>query len=89
MALGADRRQVISLVLRGALGLVLMGLLVGLPLTLAAGRVLGDQLYGMSPYNPVVTLVSVVSLGLAALVAALIPAFRASRISPLDALRAE
>ncbi|MGA7413641.1 MAG: ABC transporter permease [Bryobacteraceae bacterium] len=89
MALGADRRQVIALVLRGAIGLIIVGLLVGLPLTFAAGRFLGNQLYGMNPFNLVVTLVAVVSLGLSALVACLIPAWRASLISPLEALRQE
>ncbi len=89
MALGASRGHVVALVLRGAFGLILFGLLVGLPLTLAAGRLLGHQLYGMDPYNPVVTFIAVVTLGLFALVAALIPAFRASLISPLEALHAE
>jgi ABC-type antimicrobial peptide transport system permease subunit len=63
--------------------------LIGLPLTFAAGRVLGNQLYGMNPYNPMVTTVAVVTLGFSALVASLIPALRASSISPLEALRAE
>jgi ABC-type antimicrobial peptide transport system permease subunit len=89
MALGATSGDVLGLILRGALGLVLVGLLVGLPLTLAAGRVLGTQLYGTNPFNAGVTLVAVVTLGISALAAALIPAFRASLISPLDALREE
>ena len=89
MALGADRGHVVALVLRGAFGLILFGLILGLPLTFAAGRFLGHQLYGMNPYNPVVTLVAIVTLGLSALVASLIPAFRASLISPLEALRDE
>ncbi|HEY1213066.1 MAG TPA: ABC transporter permease, partial [Bryobacteraceae bacterium] len=89
MALGAQRGHVVALVLRGAFGLIIVGLLLGLPLTFAAGRFLGAQLYGMNPYNPVVTLVAVVTLGLSALAASLIPAFRASRVSPMDALRAE
>lgn len=89
MALGADRGQVVALVLRGAFALIVFGLLVGLPLTLAAGRFLGSQLYGMSPYDPVVTLAAVVALGLSGLVASFIPALRASSISPLEALRAE
>jgi predicted permease len=89
IALGANRGHVVALVLRGAFGLILFGLLVGLPLTFGAGRFLGNQLYGMNPYNPVVTLVAVVTLGLSALVASLIPAFRASLISPLEALRVE
>ncbi len=89
MALGATRSHVVALVLRGAFGLILFGLLIGLPLTFAAGRFLGNQLYGMNPYNPVVTSVAVLTLGLSALAASLIPAFRASLISPLQALRAE
>jgi predicted permease len=89
MALGANRGDVVALVLRGAFGLILFGLLIGLPLTFAAGRFLGNQLYGMSPYNLVVTVTAVVTLGLSALVASLIPALRASLISPLEALRVE
>jgi predicted permease len=89
MALGADRGDIIALVLRGAFMLIVLGLIIGFPLTFASGKFLGSQLYGMNPYNPVVTLVAVLTLGLSAIVAALIPAFRASLISPLDALRAE
>jgi len=89
MALGANRAHVLALVLRGAFGLVLVGLLMGLPLTFAAGRFLGDQLYGANPYNPVVTLAAALALGLSSLVASFVPAFRASRISPLAALRSE
>lgn len=89
MALGADRGQIVALMLRGAFGLILVGLVVGLPLTLAAGRFLGSQLYGTTPFNPVVTLVAVVTLALCALAASLIPALRASSILPQDALRAE
>ena len=89
MALGANRSQVVALVLRGAFALILLGLLIGLPLTFAAGRFLGNQLYGMNPYNPAVTLGAVVTLGLSALTASLIPALRASLISPQEALRGE
>lgn len=89
MALGANRGHVIGLVLRGAFALIVIGLLLGVPLSLAAGRFLGHQLYGMSPYDPVVTFAAVLSLGLSALIASLIPALRASLISPLEALRAE
>jgi predicted permease len=89
MALGANRSHVVALVLRGAFGLVVFGLLVGLPLTWAAGRFLGSQLYGMNPYNPVVTSMAIAALAFAALIAAFIPAFRASLISPMQALAAE
>ncbi len=89
VALGAHHAQVIALILRGAIGLVAVGLVVGLPVALAAGRFLGSQLYGMNPYDPWVILLAVVTLGFSAFVASLIPAVRASFISPLDALRAE
>ena len=89
MALGSSRGDVVRLVLRGALALTLMGLGLGLPLTLVAGRLLGSQLYGTSPYNFGVTAVSVVVLGLGALVASVVPALRASGISPAQVLRAE
>ena len=89
MALGADRGRILRLVLRGAFGLILFGLFIGLPLTFAAGRFLVNQLYGVSPYDPIVILAAVVMLGLSALAASVIPALRASSISPLEALRAE
>ena len=89
MALGASRGHVVQHVLRGAFGLILVGLLIGLPLTFAMGRFLGSQLYGTSPYNPAVTLMAVAVLACAALIASIIPALRASTISPLNALRSE
>ena len=89
MALGADRRHVVALVLRGALALITLGLLVGVPLALAAGRFLGSQLYGLDPYDPMIVASAILALASSALVAALIPAFRASSISPLQALRTD
>jgi len=89
MALGATRAQVAALVLRGAFMLVAGGLLVGIPLALAAGRFLGSQLYGLNPYNPAVIAAAVLTLGFSALVASLIPAIRAGLVSPSEALRAE
>ncbi len=89
MALGANRIDSVAIILRGAFALILFGLLIGLPLTFAAGRFLGNQLYGVNPYDPVVMLAAIVTLGLSALVASVIPAFRASLISPLEALRVD
>jgi predicted permease len=89
MALGASRGHVVRLVLRGAGVLIVLGLAIGLPLTFAVGRFLGSQLYGMSPYDPMVTLGAIAALGVSALVASFVPALRASRASPLDALRSE
>jgi predicted permease len=87
IALGATRGDVVRLILKGAFGLILAGLSIGLPLSFAAGRLLGNQLYGMNPYNPAITITAVVTLGLSALLASVVPAIRASLISPLDALR--
>jgi predicted permease len=89
VALGAQRPQVVALILRGAFLLILLGLIIGIPLAFASGRFLGNQLYGLSPYSPAVTLSAAAILGLSAFIASLIPAFRASLLSPLDALRTE
>jgi len=89
MALGASRLQAGALIVRGAFALVVIGLAVGFPLALLAGRFLGSQLYGLSPYNPAVILAAVLTLGMSALIASLIPALRASSISPSEALRTE
>jgi predicted permease len=89
MALGADRADIVRLVLKGSFALIFWGLLIGIPLTLAASRYLSSQLYGASPYDPVVFLSAIGALVLSVLVASVIPAFRASLITPLAALRAE
>ena len=89
MALGADRNNVIALVLRGAFVLIAFGLSVGAPLALAMGRLLGHQLYGLNQYDPAILSAAVTALAFSACVAALIPAFRASSISPIQALRME
>jgi predicted permease len=89
MALGASRGHVVRLILRDAFGLIVIGLLISLPVTFAAGRFLGNQLYGINPYNPTVTLAAVLALGLSTLIASFVPAFRASLTSPLEAMRAE
>jgi ABC-type antimicrobial peptide transport system permease subunit len=77
------------LIVRAALALISLGLLLGIPLALAAGRFLGSQLYGINQYDPVIIVSAILVLGFSALTAALIPAFRASSISPLEALRAD
>ena len=89
IALGATRENVVRLVLKGAIELIVVGLSIGLPVTIAAGRLLRSQLYGLNPYNPAVTITAVTALGVSALLASVIPAIRASLISPLDVLRAE
>lgn len=89
MALGADQRKVIRLVMSGAFRRVVAGLALGLPLAVAAGRLISSQLYGVSYWDPTALLVAALSLGVCAFVAALIPATRAAFISPMRALRTE
>jgi predicted permease len=89
MALGASRRSVTALVLGGAFTLVGWGFVVGVPIAFGAARVLRGQLYGLNPYSPLVTAEAGAVLAASAFVAALLPAVRASWISPSEALRAE
>jgi predicted permease len=89
MALGADRHHVLALVLRSAFVSIAAGLLLGVPLALAAGRFLGSQLFGVSQSDPLTISIAVTTLGACAFIAAIIPAFRASSSSPLRALRLE
>jgi predicted permease len=89
MALGADRGRVVGLVLRGALRRVAVGLALGLPLAVGAGRLLSAQLYGVQFWDPLALGAAATSLAGCAFLAAIIPAARAAAISPMKALRAE
>jgi len=89
MALGADRANVVRLVLRGAFKRVVIGLMLGLPLSIGAGRLISAQLYGVSSWDPFALTVAASALAICAFFAAIIPASRAASISPVDALRAE
>jgi putative ABC transport system permease protein len=89
MALGAGRRDVLRLVLRMGVRLVVLGIVIGIATSLGLARVISSQLWGVSPHDPV-TLVSVASvLLLTGIVAAWVPARRATRVDPLVALRYE
>ena len=89
MALGADRAKVVQLVLSGAFKRVVIGLILGLPLAVGAGRLISAQLYGVSTWDPFALTVAASALAICAFFAAIIPATRAARISPMNALRAE
>ncbi len=89
MALGADRPKVIRLVLGGAFKRVLVGLLLGLPLAVGAGRLISAQLYGVSSWDPLALTVAAGALAICSFLAAIIPANRAASISPMNALRIE
>jgi ABC-type antimicrobial peptide transport system permease subunit len=89
MALGADRTRVFDLVLRGAFTRVAIGLALGLPLAIGAGRLISAQLYGVSFWDPLALTIATSALAVSAFVAAMIPAGRAAAISPMNALRSE
>lgn len=89
VALGAGRGQVRWLVLRDTLRLLVIGLALGIPAALAAGRLLASQLYAVAPGDPVTVALSVMTLAGAALLAGYLPARRAARVDPMVALRQE
>jgi len=89
MALGADRSNVVRLVLRGAFVQVGLGLALGIPIALAGGRYMADQLFGVRSYDPLSIAMAAVILSAAAALAGFIPARRAASIEPMQALRTE
>jgi predicted permease len=86
MALGADRRTVLWMVLREALGLVLAGAAIGLPLAWAAGQSMTALLYNVGAADPFSFTLGAFTLIAVATLAAYLPAYRASRIEPMVAL---
>jgi putative ABC transport system permease protein len=89
MALGAQTMDVLRLVVSQGMKPVLVGLIVGLAAALAVGRLLTSQLYQVSANNPLLLGGTMSILALAALLACLLPARRASLVNPVEALRAE
>jgi predicted permease len=89
MAVGATRRDIVRLVIRDGLTLVGFGLAAGLLITLASSRVLESFLFGISSHDPLVLVSVPPILGGVALIACVIPAWRAARIDPTIALRSE
>ena len=89
MALGASRRNVLGLMLSMGGRLVLVGLVVGVPVSLAATRLLRSQLFGVQPADPASYVIVSVVLCLFALIACYIPSRRAAAVDPMSALRLE
>jgi predicted permease len=89
MALGADRTNVVGLVLTHAFRRVIAGLVLGLPLAVGAGYLLSAQLYGVNFWDPLALGVGTIALAVCAFFAAIIPARRAASIAPIRALRTE
>jgi len=89
MALGAQRGDVVHLVLREAMLLVGIGLTIGIPLALASGPVLHSFLFGLKSTDPFSLIAVVLLLGIVAALAGFIPARRAAKVDPMVALRYE
>jgi len=89
MALGADRGSVVAMVLRGAFWQVGIGLALGIPAAIGAGHLIASQLFDVRPWDPLMLIEATLLLGLAALIAGLIPARQATKVDPMVALRHE
>jgi predicted permease len=89
MALGAQRRDVVSLVVNQGLKLVLVGSVIGLGAALAATRLVSSLLYGVTPTDPVTFAGVSILLVLVAVLASWLPAKRATKVDPMEALRYE
>jgi putative ABC transport system permease protein len=89
VALGAQVRDVVSLIVREGLRVVLPGVLLGSLIALAAGKWVAPLLFEVSPKDPPVLIAVIATLTLTAIVASLIPAWRAARVDPNEALRAD
>ena len=89
MALGADRAGVVAMIMRGAIAQTLLGLMIGVPIALLCVRYVKAQLYEVTSANPVVMIVAIVTLAVAAGIAGMIPAQRAASTDPVQALRTE
>ena len=89
MTLGAGRGEIVAMIVREAGWLLAAGLVAGIALSLAAGRAAGSMLFGLKPYDPLTLALAAVLLALVALAASYLPALRASRLNPTEALREE
>jgi predicted permease len=89
LALGATRRQIVGLVLKEAAVLVLIGLVIGLAASLALAQTAASLLFGISPRDPLQLAAAAMALATAAALGSLLPARRASRLDPMNALREE
>ena len=89
MALGAERRRVIAMVMRGAMVQVGVGLAIGIPVALLCMRYVKAQLYDINKVDSGVWASAVVTLAAAACIAGMVPARRAASVDPAKALRSE
>ena len=89
MALGAQRSDILWMVLRETLALVLLGIAIGIPVAMAGARLISSQLFGLNAANPLTLLIAATLLTGVAALAGYLPARRASLVDPMVALRCE
>jgi putative ABC transport system permease protein len=89
LALGAEKREILGMVLRQGASMTALGLGIGLIATLALGGVMSRFLYAIKPGDPLTLIATIAALAVVALAACLLPARRATRVDPLVALRSE
>ena len=89
IALGASRGDIVSILIGSGARLAGIGLAFGLMISFAAGRLVESMLFGISPQDPLTIGGAILLLSASALVAALIPALRASQVNPMLVLREE
>jgi predicted permease len=89
MALGADRGSVVRMILRATFKQIGIGLAIGIPLAIVAGKLMSDQLFNVKPWDPLMLSMATLLLAFAALLASVIPARRAAGVEPMVALRSE
>jgi putative ABC transport system permease protein len=89
MAIGAKRADVVRMILREAGVLTVAGLVIGTGLALGAAQAAKSLLYGLKPRDPLTLVMAVVTLSMVAALASFLPAYRASKLDPLTALRYE
>jgi len=89
LTLGADRGRVLALIMKEAAILLAVGLAIGAGLSLPSTRAAASLLFGLNPHDPATMAMAAISLAVVAAAACYLPAFRAARIAPTEALREE
>jgi ABC-type antimicrobial peptide transport system permease subunit len=89
MALGSTRRAIVRLVVEEMMRLAVLGVAIAVPCAILLGRVLRSQLFGVSAADPLTLTAVVLLMAVVGLLAAFVPARRAARVEPMEALRSE